>query len=240
MQHQISSLTRAAAFNAEVGLDGLVTYFFTTYYVAARSKGRRQTTATGPPKVVRIDADWAFCKDFSDAMDPLGVQVKDAVGQAPWRTERHGGWLKLVVARVVEHKSVTGWKACRPGHPICSSSAARSCSCDTKAAPPPWANHQSAQPAGLIITAGSRHSEMLFFCRRSPVSHCSIETKGFPSNGLRKAWLLRSSTKAARAAVPMALLRASLVDLSSRLCSARRFAPSTTSRSLTATTRLTS
>ncbi|CAK0798448.1 unnamed protein product [Prorocentrum cordatum] len=145
--HRVSRLSPVGGFNDELGVDGLYLrnvhgkpYLFlslveasTTYHVARYLKNQKPATVAkvfrklwpaGPPSVVRLDPDGMFYTEFQEAMDMMGIRVKAVAGQAQWqngRTERHGGWLKLMVNRVVEHKSVTNrgdletavWETCR-------------------------------------------------------------------------------------------------------------------------------
>jgi len=144
--HRVATSSLPGGFNDEVGLDGIyvrdvsgkaylylsVVELSTTYHSAVRLRNRKPSTVAsafravwpaGPPKAVRIDMDGMFMKEFQEAMDILGVNVLPAAGQAHWqhgKTERHGGWLKLMLSRVVEHKSVRGkadmdvavWETC--------------------------------------------------------------------------------------------------------------------------------
>ncbi|CAK0836533.1 unnamed protein product [Prorocentrum cordatum] len=145
--HRVSRLSPVGGFNDELGVDGLYLrnahgkpYLFlslveasTTYHVARYLKNRKPATVAkvfrelwpaGPPSVVRLDPDGMFYTEFQEAMDMMGIRVKAVAGQAQWqngRTERRGGWLKLMVNRVVEHKSVTSrgdletavWETCQ-------------------------------------------------------------------------------------------------------------------------------
>ncbi|CAK0825635.1 unnamed protein product, partial [Prorocentrum cordatum] len=145
--HRVSRLSPVGGFNDELGVDGLYLrsahgkpYLFlslveasTTHHVARYLKNRKPATVAkvfrelwpaGPPSVVRLDPDGMFYTELQEAMDMMGIRVKAVAGQAQWqngRAERHGGWLKLMVNRVVEHKSVTSrgdldtavWKTCQ-------------------------------------------------------------------------------------------------------------------------------
>ncbi len=140
--HRPPRLTVIGDFNDEVGIDGLylrdmrgrahlylsLVELSTTYHVCRRLKNREPKTVAkvfkelwvaGPPKHVRIDPGGMFFKEFQEAMDSMGISVKSTAGQASWqrgRVERHGGWLKLTLNRVVAHKSVLG-KTRRCGRP---------------------------------------------------------------------------------------------------------------------------
>ncbi|CAK0838337.1 unnamed protein product [Prorocentrum cordatum] len=132
--HRVSRLSPVGGFNDELGVDGLyLRNASTTYHVARYLKSRKPATVAkvfrelwpaGPPSVVRLDLDGMFYTEFQEAMDMMGIRVRAVAGQAQWqngRTERHGGWLKLMVNRVVEHKSVTSrgdletavWETCQ-------------------------------------------------------------------------------------------------------------------------------
>lgn len=64
----------------------------------------------GPePKRLVCDQEQGFQKDFVDAMELRGVQVKHIPGQAHWQLgslERQQGWIRSMWDKVVEHESV--------------------------------------------------------------------------------------------------------------------------------------
>ena len=76
-------------------------------------------TPYGRPKHVRVDAAKSLVQgDMTQGFEEDGTFVEQIAGEAPWqmgKTERHGGWLAEVVARVIRQvrpKDEAEWEAC--------------------------------------------------------------------------------------------------------------------------------
>ncbi|CAK0890134.1 unnamed protein product, partial [Prorocentrum cordatum] len=123
--HRVSRMSPVVGSNGAFGVDGLhlqnargKPYLFpsiveasATYHVARYLKYRKPATVAkvfrelrpaGSPNVARLGPGGAFYAEFRQAMDMLGIRAKAAAEQSQrqnGRTERRGGWLKLMINR---------------------------------------------------------------------------------------------------------------------------------------------
>ncbi|CAK0825753.1 unnamed protein product, partial [Prorocentrum cordatum] len=108
--HRVSRLSPVGGFSDELGVDGPhlrnahgKPYLFPSIVEASATHRVARHLKN------RLDPGGMFYAEFQEAMDMMGIRVKAVAGQSQWQnnsTERRGGWLKLMVSRAVEHKSV--------------------------------------------------------------------------------------------------------------------------------------
>ncbi|CAK0841557.1 unnamed protein product [Prorocentrum cordatum] len=117
--HRVSRSSLGVGFNGELGADGF-------YLRNAHGKPYLFPSTVEASTTYRV-ARYFNCRKpatVAKATDMMGILVKAAARQSQWqncRTERHRGWLKLMINRAVEHKSVKNrgdletadWETCQ-------------------------------------------------------------------------------------------------------------------------------